>query len=454
MKKTKGPTTMSSSQLLIDLQSNDKPQMLESPPQMTQMPKRQNLYQLINAQYQEALNLPNLEITQKVKTVLSQPKNEIIVNFPVTLENGQTQLFKGYRVQHNNILGPFKGGLRFSKCVYLDECKALAFWMTIKCALQSIPFGGGKGGIKFEPRDYSREDLKHISKQFAKALHRYIGSDIDIPAPDMGTNSQIMDWMTYAYNSVNGKDNTDFGVFTGKSIDCQGNIARDGATGKGIVVCIREWARKEGISLEGKTYILQGFGNVGSHTASMLHSLGMSLIGVGDHTCYISNPEGFNVFKLSTHTKNNKSLKGYLSEEHEISKEDFFRIECDIVIPAALELQITRSIAKTLNCKLVVEGANGPTSSKADAVLKERHIKLIPDILANSGGVIVSYLEWLANKQHTTFDKQHTNKWLENRMIDTYSKVSKISKKYNITMRMASYSIALEKLNQHYERMN
>lgn len=420
----------------------------------TELARHQNLYELINSQYQEALNLDGIELDAEIKTILSQPKNEIIVNFPVKLEDGTTKLFKGYRVQHNNLLGPFKGGIRFHQCVYLDECKALAFWMTIKCSLQNIPFGGGKGGIKFNPRDYSREDLKHISKEFAKALYRYIGSDIDIPAPDMGTDSQIMDWMVYGYNSVSGNTSTDFGVFTGKSLSCEGNVARSSATGKGIVICIQEWAKRNNIDLHGKTYILQGFGNVGSHTAMLLHTLGLSLIGVGDHTCYISNPEGFNVFKLSNHTKKHKCLKGYVSEEVEITREEFFRTECDIIIPAALEMQITRSVARVLNCKVVVEGANGPTSSKADAVLKERNIEVIPDILANSGGVIVSYLEWLANKQHTTFDEEYTNSWLEKRMVDTYNQVNDLSKDNNITLRMAGYWLALRRLSEHHQRIN
>ncbi len=412
----------------------------------------QNLYELIQSQYQEALTLPDINLSEGLKIILSQPKNEIIVNFAVKLDNGETNLFKGYRVQHNNLLGPFKGGLRFNECVCLNECKALAFWMTIKCALQAIPFGGGKGGIKFNPRNYSRENIKRISKEFAKALYRYIGSDVDIPAPDMGTNSQIMDWMMYAYNSIGNSNSIDFGVFTGKSLACEGNIARSGATGKGIVICIREWAKKNNVILEGKTYILQGFGNVGFHTARILHSLGMSLIGVGDHTCYIRNPEGFNVFKLSNYSKDNTCLKGYQSEG--ITREEFFGIECDIVIPAALEMQITKSVALNLNCILIVEGANGPTSIKADKILKEKGIDLIPDILANSGGVIVSYLEWLANKQHTTFDEDYTNNWLEKRMVETYEKVDKISRENGITLRMASYWLALRRLNEHHERIN
>lgn len=429
--------------------SNDDDEGLVKP-----IVQRQNLYQLINAQYKDALTLPNLNLSENIKAALSQPKNEIIVNFPVLLENGETRLFKGYRVQHNNMLGPFKGGLRFNECVYLDECKALAFWMTIKCALQSIPFGGGKGGIKFNPRDYSRENLKRISKTFAQALFPFIGSDIDIPAPDMGTNSQIMDWMMYSYNAMSGNSSPDFGVFTGKSVACKGNVARSGATGKGVVVCIKEWAIRKGVNLEGKSYILQGFGNVGAHTAKILHSLGMRLVGVGDHTCYLTNPEGFNEFRLTNHVKEKGCLKEYYPSSKEITREQFFKIKCDIVIPAALELQITRSIARSLNCHLVVEAANGPTSSKADAVLLERGIELIPDILANSGGVIVSYLEWLANKQHTTFDKKFTNDWLEDRMKETFETVYRLSQQHGITLRMASYHVALKKLNDHYERTN
>jgi glutamate dehydrogenase (NAD(P)+) len=388
-----------------------------------------NLYDLVNKQYEKALCVT--ELTDEIHEILSQ-------------------VFKGYRVQHNNILGPYKGGLRFHHGVYLDECKALAFWMTLKCSLQGLPLGGGKGGIKFNPRDYSRGDLKKISKAFAKALYKYIGSDIDVPAPDMGTNDQIMDWMTDAYNQMHPE--RDFAVFTGKSAICKGNVARSGATGMGIYLCIKQWAKTNGVNLKGRTYILQGFGNVGSHTATLLHGLGMILIGVGDHTCYISYEEGLNVYKLDEYNRDNGSLEGYHIGS-KISKEEFFSLKCDIVIPAALELQIDADIAQKLNCKLVVEAANGPTNVEADDIMLERGIDLIPDILANSGGVIVSYLEWLQNKQHTTFEADYVNDWLERRMINTYNKVDKLSKDRNISKRMASYNIALSTINEYYHRL-
>ena len=411
--------------------------------------RKENLYNLIEQQYKQASELS--EISDQVKTILSQPQSEIMINFPVKLANGKMELFKGYRVQHNNILGPFKGGLRFHHNVYLDECKALAFWMTIKCSLHSIPFGGGKGGIKFNPHLYEKEDLKNISKEFSKALYNYIGSDTDIPAPDMGTNAQIMDWMTDAYNSIHtGKD---YGVFTGKSVLCGGNAARSGATGLGIFICVKKWAEENNIDLKGKTYILQGFGNVGSHTAMLLNGIGMSLIGVGDHTGYLFGSEGFNVYKLKEHNEKNKSLEGY-GFGKSISKKEFFSIECDIVIPAALELQINKEIASCLNCKVVIEAANGPTDLEADAIIEEKGIELIPDILANSGGVIGSYLEWLQNKQHTVFDVEYVNTWLEKRISKTFDKVTKLAKEKDITKRMASYIISLENIDRHYQRIN
>lgn len=409
--------------------------------------KKDNLYDLIKNQYNKAIKHTN--ISEETKIILSQPMNEIIVNFPVTLQNGKVDLFKGYRVQHNNILGPFKGGLRFHECVYLDECKALAFWMTLKCSLQKIPFGGGKGGIKFNPRNYEREDLKKISKKFAIALTNYIGSDVDIPAPDMGTNDQIMDWMLDAYNSQH--KNIDFGVFTGKSVYCGGNITREGATGKGIYWCVKEWFAEREIDPKGKTFILQGFGNVGSHTAMLLHQMGMVLIGVGDHTGYWYNEEGFNVFRLTEHTKEHKCLDGY-SKSDKISKADFFKIKCDVVIPAALELQIDEDIAQNLNCQVVVEAANGPTSSKADEILESKSIDVVPDILANSGGVIVSYLEWLQNKQSTLFDKEYCEKWLKKRMLETFREVSQVSKTKNVSRRVAAYHLALTRIDTVYQR--
>jgi len=418
-----------------------------------------NLYHLIEQQLDESLKvsssqsakseLSSLAISNETQVLLAQPMNEIIVNFPVTLTDNTTKLFKGYRVQHNNVLGPFKGGLRYHQDVHLDECKGLAFWMTLKCSLQNIPFGGAKGGIKFNPRDYNREDLKRISKGFSRALSNYIGPDIDIPAPDMGTNDQIMDWMLDSYNSIHRE--RQFGVFTGKSVMCGGNNVRNGATGEGVFYCIRQWGLKSNTNLTGCTYILQGFGNVGSHTAQYLHKLGMVLVGVGDHTGYRKCDEGFNIFRLISYNNEHKSLNGYIGGEP-VTKEEFFAIKCDVIIPAAMELQIDENIARSLDCKVIVEAANGPTDFEADAVLAHRGITVVPDILANSGGVIVSYMEWLQNRQHTVFEDQIVHDFLESKITKSFDKVWNLSMGSGVTMRQAAYCISLKNIDAVYQR--
>ena len=328
---------------------------------------------------------------------LSNPKNEIIMNFQVTMDDGSKKMFKGYRVQHNNLLGPYKGGLRFHPIVHLDECKALACWMTLKCALQKLPLGGGKGGIKFNPREFSETELKRISMDFSIRLSKYIGVDKDIPAPDVGTNSKIMDWMTAAQMQLN--KNHENGMFTGKSIGFGGSKGRGAATGAGVVHCIEEWVKKQDFEGQQITYIIQGFGNVGSNTAMILERLGnYKCIGVADHTGNYINHNGLNIKEMFEYNKKHRGLKGYENGKDDIimvSKAMFFAKECDIVIPAALELQIDSQIARNMKCKMVAEGANGPIDPQADKILLEKGIDVIPDILANSGGVIVSYHEWL-----------------------------------------------------------
>ena len=407
--------------------------------------KQKNVYDLIQSQYKNAITKKN--INKDLQILLSQPMNEIIVNFPVKLSNGSIKLFKGYRVQHNNLLGPFKGGLRFYKNLYLDECKALAFWMTIKCALVNIPFGGAKGGIKFNPNDYSIDDVKSISKEFSKALIPYIGENIDIPAPDMGTNPMIMDWMQSAYNENTKKRK--YGVFTGKSMNMHGCSARNGATGFGIYLCVKFWAEQNNIDLKGKTYILQGYGNVGSHTAELLHKLGMSLIAVGDHTGYLKCEEGFNVFKLSQYVKENSSIENY-PVGNTINKLEFFGIKCDIIIPAALELQICKEEATKIDCAVIIEAANGPIDIEGEQILYNKNITIIPDILANSGGVLGSYMEWKQNKQNESYPKDIVNKFIHDKLYEAYHKIITYAKEKELTYREASYILALTNLETMY----
>ena len=325
--------------------------------------------------------------------------------------------------------------------------------MTWKCALQNIPFGGGKGGIKFDPRDYNAEDIEHITRRFTHALGTNIGPEWDVPAPDVGTNAQIMDWMMDTYsNIVNMSDKQAVKrVVTGKSLVCGGSPGREEATGRGIVHCITQWANENRFSLPGATLAVQGFGNVGSNTAQILSRMGVSLIAVGDHTGYWHHPEGFNPYKLSEYMKERRSLDGYPGGQA-ISRDEFFATQCDIFIPAALELQICEHEAKLMNCKVLVEGANGPTNLEAEKILLDKDIPVIPDILANSGGVVVSYYEWLQNKRSETWDIEDVRTRLETRMKHTYQEVSDKARQLHVDMRTACYLIALERLQEVYAR--
>jgi len=413
--------------------------------------KGENLFKLAEAQLQKAFNV--IAIEDSLQTLLKQPKNELIIHFPVKLSDNKVHLFKGYRVQHNNVLGPFKGGLRYHQSVYLDECKALAAWMTWKCALQNLPFGGAKGGIKFDPKQYSKEDVEHITRRFAHALGNNIGPEWDIPAPDLGTNAQIMDWMMDTYSNIISMSDKQSvrRVVTGKSTICGGSPGREEATGRGIVHCIMQWANEARFNLAGATLAVQGFGNVGSNTAKILSRMGVSLIAVGDHTGYWQHPEGFNPYKLAEYVKQNRSLQGYPGGQV-ISREEFFATQCDIFVPAALELQVGKTEAEALNCKVLVEGANGPTNLEGEKILLKRGINLIPDILANSGGVVVSYYEWLQNKRSEVWDIEDVRQKLEQRMNQTYMLASEKARHLQIDMRTACYVIALERLQEIYGR--
>lgn len=403
------------------------------------------ILRLVSSQFTRATRICSLN--RNVHKILSQPKTQISVNFPVKLSNDNIKIFSGYRVQHNNVLGPYKGGLRFHPHVSLSEASALATWMTFKCSLQDLPYGGGKGGLTLDPNDYNKKDLENISRAFSRKLYNHIGSNKDIPAPDLGTNSQIMDWMTDEYNNI-GVHRHDLGVFTGKSLNYGGSQGRNEATGRGVAQSVLEWAKVNDYDLKNKTFIVQGFGNVGFYTAKTLSSYGMKMIGMGDHTGYYYNKGGFHMDRVSNHIDNYKSLENI--SEDTITKKEFFKINCDVIVPAALELQIGEEEAKNINCKLIVEGANGPIDEKADLILKEKKIDVIPDILANSGGVLVSYFEWLQNKTNEYLSEEEIYEKLEKKMTHVYNKVDDVSNEYNCTLREASYIASLKKLESTY----
>jgi glutamate dehydrogenase (NAD(P)+) len=408
-----------------------------------------NLFEVAASQLNKAIEIMKLD--PSVIAAISQPKTELIIHFPVRLSSGTVELFKGYRVQHNNILGPYKGGIRFHEGVYLDECKALAAWMTWKSALQEIPYGGAKGGIKFNPRLYSKDDQERITRRFTHALGTNIGPEWDIPAPDMGTNSDHMDWMMDTYSNIVADKQSVKRVVTGKSVAVGGSKGRTEATGRGVVTCIEKWAEYKKLDLAGMTLAVQGFGNVGSHTATILSRRGVILLATGDHTGYYYNPEGFNPYRLRDYVAETGSLAGYPGG-HAISREEFFATQADILVPAALELQISAEEAHTLNCRVVVEAANGPVDLIGEKVIAERGIDLIPDILANSGGVVVSYYEWLQNKRSESWEKEEVRAKLETRMKKAYDRGTEKCAEMQVDMRTGCYILALETIQAVYQR--
>ena len=389
-----------------------------------------------------------IQINDNVLQLISKPKQLISLNFPVKLKNGNIKILTGFRVQHNNILGPYKGGIRFHPDISLQESEALASWMTFKCALQNLPYGGGKGGLAIDPNNYDIEDLENISRAFSRKLYNYIGSNKDIPAPDLGTNSQIIDWMCDEYNK-SGVKRHDLGVFTGKSLNYGGSAGRHEATGRGVALSVLEWSKINNIDLNNKTFILQGIGNVGYHAAKILESYGMTMIGIGDHTNYFRDINGLNIDDVLNYVDDNKSLK-YYNDNLLINKDEFFSTKCDVIIPAALELQILEKEANNINCKLIVEAANGPIDNIADNIFKHKNIDVIPDILANSGGVLVSYFEWIQNKTNEYLDEDEINLKLEKNINKTFNNVYDISKQYNCTLREASYIKSIQKLENTY----
>jgi glutamate dehydrogenase/leucine dehydrogenase len=424
-----------------------------NPPQSLSFPTSQKpkyeFFKVVQKYLEDAAKVADLP--DYISTILSQPKNEIIVNFPVKMDDGSVRLFKGYRIQHNNLLGPFKGGIRYHKGVTLDDIKALAAMMTWKCALMNLPLGGGKGGIKFDPNEVSRDELQRITRRFFHALGSNIGPETDIPAPDVGTDAKTMAWAMDTYMNTVGQlyKQAVKGVVTGKPVASGGTLGREKATGQGVVHCITEWAEEKDFDLGGSTLIVQGFGNVGSHTAVILSKMGASTIAVGDHTGYMYNPEGFNPHKLQDYVKKNRSIAGYAGGKP-ISREEFFKIKADIFIPAALEAQVGVEEGQWLQVRLVAEGANGPCTPEGERILLDRGIDIIPDVLANAGGVTVSYYEWVQNKRSESWTLEEVDARLEKAMKRAYRDVVEVSRQKKCTLRVAAYAVALQRIAAAY----
>lgn len=409
-------------------------------------------------QFQKSLNnvFTNSLISSHIREILSQPTNEIIFNFPVKLSDNSVKIFKGYRIQHNNILGPYKGGLRFHQDVNLDEVKALASLMTIKCALQDIPFGGAKGGIQLNPHEYNKYDLELITRGYTRAINNYIGGDYDIPAPDVGTNAEIMDWILDEYNLINNKDEKS--VITGKSPECGGSLGRKEATGRGLGVILNEVVK----DLDNVTIKLEGFGNVGYHIVDYLNTLDKNFMinTISDHTGYYKiDYDDLELYKLNNfisyllqYQRDHGSLKNIEKFSFKISKidkEEYLKTYSDVFIPAALELSIKENEANILNVKNILEGANGPLSDSAEKMLLSRDINIYPDILCNSGGVLVSYYEWVQNNTNQIWTKEDVNRRLDKQMLDCYHKITKSK---NNKYRNECYKYSIEKINEIYQK--
>jgi glutamate dehydrogenase/leucine dehydrogenase len=392
-----------------------------------------------------------IELSDDVTVMLSQPKTELIVHFPVRMDTGQLRMFTGYRIQHNNLLGPYKGGIRYHPDVNLDEVKALAAMMTWKCAVMDIPFGGAKGAVQCDPRALSETERMRLTRRFTHALVGSIGPDHDIPAPDVGTGPQEMAWLLDTYmNAVEAKQkNAQLAVVTGKPISCGGSQGRVKATGQGVVHCLAEWARDHKVDLQGARAIVQGYGNVGAHAAMILDALGTRVVAVSDHSGSLRNDGGLDTLMLMQHVKRTGGIAGFEHAEA-ITRDEFFATPAEFFIPAALENQIGEHEAKLLNVKVIAEGANGPTSPSGETLLEQRGIDIIPDVLANAGGVTVSYYEWLQNRRMERWNLQEVDSKLEIMMVRAYHKVRDLGRDRRVSMRIAAYGIALQSLADCY----
>ena len=374
---------------------------------------------------------------------LKRPKRALIVDVPIELDNGEVAHFEGYRVQHNLSRGPGKGGVRFHPDVTLEEVMALSAWMTVKCAAVNLPYGGAKGGIRVDPKLLSHKELERMTRRYTSEIGIIIGPQRDIPAPDVNTNGQIMAWMMDTYSMNTGTTAT--GVVTGKPIHLGGSLGRVKATGRGVFVTGREAARRLGLDLEGARLAVQGFGNVGSSAAELFAQAGGKIVAAQDHTGTIFNTNGFDMADITAHVKNTGGVGGFAGAEA-MDGEAFWDVNCDILIPAALEGQITAARANRIKAKLVLEGANGPTVPEADDILAERGVLVVPDVICNAGGVTVSYFEWVQDFSSFFWDEDEINVRLDRIMMNALNQIWDTADKHKISLRTATYAVACERI--------
>lgn len=405
------------------------------------MSENLNVFEIAQKQIKESCE--KLGLPEQYYEILKQPMRILQVAIPVKMDNGDVKVFDAWRSQHNNAMGPTKGGLRFHQDVCMDEVRALSMWMTFKCAVLGLPYGGGKGGICVDPRQLSKGELERLSRGWVRAMHSFIGEHKDIPAPDVNTNGQIMAWMGDEYNTI--VDVPSPGLFTGKPVEIGGSLGRTAATGNGVDIVVREAAKKLDIDLKKATVVVQGFGNVGSYSAFGLHDMGSKIVAIGDVSGNIYDPSGINPFELLEYAKANGGVKGYPGTTL-ISTDELLGLECDVLLPCALENQITATRAHNVKAKLIAEGANGPTTPEADEILAKKGVIVMPDILANAGGVTVSYFEWVQNLQNYYWSEEEVNEKLDRLMVKAFNDVWEMAAKHDVSHRVAAYMVAINRI--------
>lgn len=387
-----------------------------------------------------------LNYSSAVYEILSEPQRVLTVSIPVRMDDGSIKVFQGYRSQHNNALGPYKGGIRFHPGVTYDEVKALSTWMTLKCALLTLPYGGGKGGVAVDPCNLTPDELERLSRGYIRGIAPMLGTDLDVPAPDVGTNPQIMGWMLDEYSHIRGY--AELGFITGKPLMTCGSLGRFESTSRGVMIVIREAAKAIGLDLSKADVVVQGFGNVGGNAVRFFHNEGLRIVAVNDVYGGVYNPNGLDIDALLEHFDKTGTTKGFPGGD-EITNAELLTLPCDVLVPAALENQITGANANDIKAKIVAEAANGPTTPEADQILADKNVLVLPDVLTNAGGVTVSYFEWVQNKYGYYWSEDVVNERLELKMVEAFNSIYEMYKsRDDVDMRGAAYMMAVARITE------
>jgi glutamate dehydrogenase/leucine dehydrogenase len=400
-----------------------------------------NLFEMAKIPLSKAIEV--MKLNPNAAEIISVPERTLEVSIPVKMDDGTVKVFTGYRSQNSTVLGPAKGGVRYHQNVTLDEVKTLGFWMTTKCAVAGLPYGGAKGGIVVDPRELSQNELQALTRGYIDKIAPIIGEKLDIPAPDVNTNGQIMSWMVDEFSKIKGQYEP--GFVTGKPLSLGGSLGRDAATGRGVMTATLEAIKTKGVKPEEATCAVQGFGNVGSWAAKLIHDAGLKVVALSDVNGGIYNPEGLDPYKVSEFVKETGSVVNYPGTTP-LTNEEVLEAKVTVLVPAALELQITKDNAHKINAKFIVEGANGPTTPEADAILDANGVMVVPDILANGGGVTVSYFEWVQNLSRFFWTEEDVIKKQNDLMVKAFGEVYKTAQAHKVDMRIGAYIVAIERL--------